>query len=406
MSAMVVVAGLLLQVVTLDDVLRGLEEGAPPPAPLPAPLAAEAVSRIEADAGATLDAARLARLIEVARSSPRTAQPLAKALVGVVGHGGELAEVAVPVLAAAPRASLPAAVPPAVVDRLVERLEADDAGAPGAARLLGRWAPPARLSALLQAWQAEPAARARCAEALLGELPANAAPPAALLRTLQELGEGEGLAAWTRPLGAAAFELTRRDPDAALEVVALGERGPCGAFLHGLGGVGLASAERWERARAVLADHLEARLTLPPVVVAATVRGATALLLDELLPLLQPMVMESPSPAIRVAAVEALAALGYRDRPTIDCLVALLEDRDREVAAAAYDVLRLKSGQTLPARKALWASWRATAELPEEPPDGAQERLAAQRRTRARVELKAREEAEETARRPVRAPRG
>lgn len=360
MSPSLLLCAVLFQALTLDDVLTALADGEPLPPVVSTDLGREAAERITP----STDLEDLEQLAGLARAGQAWA-PLARALLPVVAGDEGTSNRALELLGEVPAQALPPTAPPAVIERLVSVSVHDEPGALVAARLLGRWAPPDVAGALLETWAADGDERAGV---LVGQLAANRrGEPCEWIAVIAALPAVD--VPWGEPLAQLARELGRRSlpaADAVLEAVEAGDHGPGAALLRAVGCVPLDDPARWERAREVVAAHLAPHVDpdepLGPEL-AAAVRAATDLLLDDLPPLL-PALARDPRPAVRVAAVQALLPLGRRDAPTIGLLIELLDDPDGVVAAAAFRVLSKKSGERFPARKALWERWRDRADLP------------------------------------------
>lgn len=360
----------LLQVPSqrVEEVLRRIEEGAPPEH-VSRELGRAAVERVRPD----IDAQTLDGLAHIARAGDAQAL-LAERLVGILAQSGPAAERAVCLLAGLPAEDLPPAWPADVpLYPLVDLATGEDeAAALAAAGLVGRWAAPQDVTALLDAWVEEQQDRAR---ALLAVLPENRrATPAEWIHAIAERWYPP-TTSWLVDLSAAARQLALRDvaaADAALEKAGMGSFGPAGATLRAVGGVPLDDPERWDRARSLIGGIIEAAAheaaAVEPTILEAAIRAATDLYLPELPPSLPSFVLPNYPTGARVAAIEALKTLTYRSGPTIDVLIDLLDDSDGLVASTAGEVLRAKSGKRMPGRKPLWERWRASVELPDGPP--------------------------------------
>lgn len=374
---------LLLQVnggPQLDELLRRMEQGASPPPAVSPDVGRAAAARITPHADEPL----LERCILLARLA-RQEQALTPVLLDVIAARGPGAGRATVTLVARGD-DLPREVPAALIDTLAELTASDDDPvAVSAAELIGRWGSPGVVSDLLDACAAAGAAGAPRVRALIAGVAANhQASAARWIETIAARTSGDE--PWLDALGAFVRDLAARDVEAAEHVVQSarsGSLGPGAVFLRGLGGVGLDDRERFEAARSVLTEYLVAAAedpgALPAATAAAAVHAAADLLLAELPPLVPALVLAPRPRALRVAAIQALARVGYRDQPTIDLLIPLLADPDREVAAAAHDVLKLKTGQRMAGRETLWLRWRDGARLPDAPPGGRDAWLAEQR---------------------------
>lgn len=373
-------------VTTADQGLEVLEKGG---APTEVSRAAgrEAVSRIEPS---MTEDALLRRLVFLARQGKAEAE-LTQALVTLVEGEGACTAVALGELAQSRPADLDrvsATLSPRTVGLLVDLLaEADDPTAFGALELLARVVEPAALIVLLDTWSEEEADRPRALR-LIGLLE-RAKGPAELFQAVARMRLSQPL--WG-PAGDALRALVKRDPATADLALMLAERAEYGAgaiVIRSLGGLWLDDAERLTKAFGVLdllvtevQDDLQA---LTPDLTTAAVETAADLLMPSVVPLLPSLALHGPSSPLRAAAIRAMGKLCYRDAPTVDLLIKLLEDADAGVATAAYETLRAKSGQrTLPMRKDMWDRWRASADLPAEPPTPDAERLDAERALRGK----------------------
>lgn len=353
---------------------------------VPPDVAREAVSAITPD----LPPEELIELVAIARLGEEPDELWTALVPVVVGRGASSREAVVALTQLATRTLRPGerpppALPPEALEVGAElaREDEEDRVAEAAAILVLPRSTPDDAAALLDAWTH--AGAARRVTALLGALH-RINDPAAIVRHLvaRDLD-----AAFARPL-ADALKRLARDPataDELLQAVSSGVLGPEAAHLRALGGVSLSDEERWQRASELVLGVIyavEQDLAAVPVdETAAAVEAAAELYLPQLLPLLPHLALHGRGTAVRVAALEAIGRVGYRDAPTIDLLIGLLEDRDGPVARAAYGALVKRSRYRAEHRKEHWVVWRATVTLPDEPPQSDEERMTEQRRLRA-----------------------
>ncbi|MCO5165363.1 MAG: hypothetical protein M9894_03220 [Planctomycetes bacterium] len=353
---------------------------------VPPDVAREAIAAITPD----LVPEEFAELVAIGRLG-EDPDELWRALVPIVVARSESSREAVVALAGlATRQLRPGEPPPPVlpaealeVGQALAREDEEDRVAEAAAILVLPRSTPDDAAWLLEAWVAQGAARR--VTALLGALH-RVSDPAAIVRHLLAADLGADFA---RPL-ADALKRLARDPataDELMEAVSSGAVGPRAAHLRALGGVSLADEERWQRASELVHAFIYAveddAAAVPADETAAAVEAGADLLLPRLLPLLPHLALHGRSTAVRVAALEATGRVGYRDAPTIDLLIGLLEDPDGEVARAAYGALLKRSRYRAEHRKEHWVLWRAGVTLPSEPPQSDEERMAEQRRLRA-----------------------
>lgn len=375
----------LLQVeptTSLDDLLRSMDDGAPPPTKVEDDVAAAAALRIEPDVEPG-QLTQLAALASVGQAPAR--HVLAVRLMDVVAERREASATAARLLAALPaEVLLSKTTRPEVVAGLIELVDvafAQEDAALGviAADLLGRWAPPTTVSSLLSAWAEVPECVDQ-AHALIARLPDNtAAAPAELVRALRDLPEDGG--AWSQPLGGVARQLASSSPEAAdvlLEWTRDARLGPSAAWLVGLGGVDLRDERRRDAARQVVLELVE--YPGDPVIASAALRAAAGLMLDEVLPMLPALTLQGPV-MVRVASIDGLRALAYKDAPTVDLLITLLSDPAPEVVVAAHAALCEKTGERFPGVAEAWTLWRDRVTLPEGPEEGMEAWLADRRTT-------------------------
>lgn len=395
LASLVLVALLPQVVTTLEEGLELLEQGAEPTRVL-APAGVAAARAIEPLAD---DPEHLRRLAHLARLGKAHAD-LASALGEVVAARGPCLTVALAELGALPRPELDAAaarLSAESIDVLLGAIRDDEdpAAVRGAIALLVPRLPALTLADSLQTWAYDERDVPK-AVALLEQLH-RAAEPMECYTAVANVDLPPTL--W--PVTAVALRaLLQRDPrvaDVALEHASQGTWGPGCAVLHSLGGLWLDDEERLARATSII-DSLLAEIAeggtagIPPDAVSATITAGGDLLVPSVVPLL-PALARDGNTAIRVAAINAMPKVCYRDAPTIDLLISLLGDPSAEVAVAAYEALRRKSGQTkLPMRVEMWTRWRESTELPATAPEqDVATRLEADRRLRAASARRARE---------------
>lgn len=370
------VAIFLAPVTTLAEAREQFARGEPRD-PVPVDVAREAAEAIPSGTSAE-DLEELAAIARAGGALPELGLGLAR----VIEDGGFLRNVAI--LQLSRLAERPTLSPQGLRTVLDAGLEEDDEVALAAAAVAFPQASPADAVELITEWYvADLSARVTAGLPLLRSV----REPLEVTRSLVELGlpaiYGTPLAELLRGLA--------QDPTVAdhlLEVVSSGAAGPQGAYLRALGGVSLADEARWHRASElvvsflVAADEDMASEAAAPDVLAAAVGAGADLFVPELLRYLPQLAAPGPRPDVRIAALEAVAKVGYRDGPTIDLLIDLLEDPDREVAIQAHATLVRKSGYRAAHRKELWTTWRKRLTLPDAPPLDDAERMAEQRRIR------------------------
>lgn len=378
-AATLLLVGPLCASTNLSDALEALEANEPL-GKISLRVGLAATRRIRS----TTEDEQLERLVKIAQAG-RAQRALGQALVVHIGERGAGQRVAVRALAAFPerlRHDLTER-PPKLwtfnLKRLLERtltpatdgavltLLVPHASVELLSRLYRRWreTSPARAELLLsRLGGCRPAQRARVLE-LLTRFPPAAAHLAALVATCRALA---------RDLAIGTTMVTAAER---------GDLGPHDVFLHVLGAV---PPSLWKRATRVTLGHLtdleeEAESAEEQARLAAAVLTAAQLRCPDVLDRL-PLLLSSPTPSrIRIAAVQALALVAYRDGPTIDRLIKLLGDADPAVAEAAYGSLKRKAAVRLklPMRPDVWQAWRRSQKLPDQAPEPVEERLAKQR---------------------------
>ena len=376
-ALIIILAGLAID--SVDEGLAQLEAGQVP-AQVPHHVAREAALRIDP----SLSSRRVRDLAALARQGGTTA-PLAQRLVAVVAAGGQAESVALEELGRLPRDEARAAVTPLSAERMGSLLQLAARGASpeagGALVLLAAQTDPRALVDLLRSWGDldDPTSRL-----LLEEL-ARTPDPERCFMALVDLELSPAL------LGAAEETLralVARSPavaERATVMVERGEHGQGSIVLRSLGGVALSQGPSFERAAAALEALLADLDQLPAAAQVAAIGAAGDLLLARLVPLLPALVQRGPPVPVRVAALRACAQVCYRDRPTIERLIGLLDDPQPLVAFAAYEALRRKSGKDLPAEAAMWTRWCEGAELPESAPEPDEVRLERERGLRLKA---------------------
>lgn len=286
-------------------------------------------------------------------------------------------------------AALPAPVRQGAVRQAFDRLDAtlvvegvDPRLRDGAAQLLVEAVDETALVSRLGQWGGQAETRP-AALALLAACP-RSPRPVPLLEALASATLAEELYA---PLRQAVHDLALASGE-ALEVVfhraTVGDRGTGDALLRALGA---APPSRYAQAAPPLVDLLAVFADNPtgvePMTLAVAVEAAGELLVPELVPLLVPLTARGIPQEVRLRTIEAASRVGYRDQPTISLLIRLLSDPDEKVRLAAWESLKSKSGQRIPAQHEAWQRWLDGAKLPEQPPvtDNA-ERLTAERAIR------------------------
>lgn len=369
---------------TLGQALEVVAEGEPL-GRVPGPVALEAVAAIRPDT----EADDLEKLVQVAKAGGATRE-LRDALMRLVYDQGQATRAALVALQALPEdvLSAPGApkAPPTLEPVLYQLALSEELTVAGMAfrlvvPLLGE-------DALVAAVEQADEGRARLFLRLAAD---TTAPPAAVVDRLLAADLRPGLGEATGELLRALVHREAKAADALLDRVSGGDLGFEACGLRAVGGVRLSDAARAERAASILQVYL-AELTAdlqayPPGVVAATVTASTEQFLPDVLPLLPGVAQSGPGTAARVAAIRAIAQIGYRDAPTVDLLLTLLADKDTVVSSAAWLALRKKTSQDLPNRLERWKAWRERTDLPAAPKVEAEKRLEVQRRNRAEQEL-------------------
>jgi hypothetical protein len=403
----------LLQVVppTLDEVLSSSREGEVlRAAEVPSSISEQALQRVVRD-GAFLDGEEAAHLLAVVDLHAPADEALATALVPLLLATGDeaLVDLLVQRLAQTPQAANSAAgddlrwrdmllelaeLAPFVPDdgdvvapaeakadaEIVERTAA------AAITLLALRLAPLEVVDLCEAWDEDWLLEPRRGHLLL-ETARLAPPTPELLDALLNLH---------LPLepdlfdtvGVAFGQLIVRDEALALRAVELVERGEVGPLAGLLRGLGSAPPALWDRALQV-ADGLLVGVdpddadAEDPALLAAALEVGGIHLSAKAAELTLLLVARPRSPIVRRAAARAAADVSYRDAWTIGTLITALEtEREREVCEAIYQALLRKSGTDLPARPAMWRLWVRTQDLPQQPPQSHQDRLAQERNLR------------------------
>lgn len=376
----------------LDELLRSLADGGAIPKVVEGDVGHAAAARITPFGN---DDESLTALATIARRGG-AAEHLSAALVSVLADRGSTVARATVLLADLPLYVIPKQVPESAIDAAVELARsgpevAVEGQAEAGATLVGLWGSPdvvrTLLSELVEAGSPQLALR------VVTPITSNqSAKPLDWVDMVAALDPTSGTAPapWTTQLGLVLRDLVLRDTAAAdrLADVSASNTGPSGALLRALGGSPLDDADRFERARQLVLIYLEAAKTgeVPTADAVAAIGAGTDLLLAEVALALPTLTAPTNPALVRIAAVRALERVGYRDAPTIDLLIKLLDDADPTVGIAAFEVLRLKSGQTsYTQRKSLWERWRARTTLPESPPDGLEVWLDLQRQLEAQT---------------------
>lgn len=375
-----------VSVVTVDDALRVTREGGSLPA-MSRAFGREAAKRLDPRLELD-DVEALTRIARQAKALPE----LGVGLAALLADGDEkLFSYSVGELASLPaEVRDAAALKPHAIERLLEAAHAQDPEFAAAAVVL--LMPRAQRSSILELfdeWAVQTAMHGR-ARHLLKQV-ARAPQPADLFVELAGRTVHRELRA---DVAAALRALAGRDSacvDAALEMVASGELGAGGEVIRALGAVRFSDEKRWEAAaqllEGLLAEVEDDLLALDGDVLASTLAASGELLVPAVVPLLPSLALHAASPdVVRAAALEAMGRVCYRDAPTIDLMIGLLDDKSPAVASAAYEALRRRSGQSsLPQRSAMWVQWREQTVLPEQSEDPLA-RLATQRAGRASSE--------------------
>ncbi len=330
--------------------------------------------------------------------TPRDALPALVAVARAGGAGGDLARALS--RAARPDAPSAAALLAALLELPAEaRAEADafalerallepegegaDALRDLAARALVTSFPPDRLLWRLGEWTEDPAALPGV-RALLEHWPSTPRP----VEAWSVLAEAEVPVALRAEAARSLERLVEGDDAVTERALAAVEEGRWGTLAIGLSSLTGVAEARHERTREVLAQALEVALgaggsdpaQAEPVTLAAFVEVAAEHLLPELYPRLPELSAPGAPVPVRVAAVLALGRMGARDRPTVERLIALLEDRVPEVREAAYKALRTQTGRrNVPADPQAWRVWLQSANTPALRVEPDEERLERER---------------------------
>jgi len=336
-------------------------------------------------AGAGVPADDLLGWLAVARAGGVADQALASPLLSVVAGGAPgSAEIALAETMTFPDGVLEAALAAADSSlanqlRLLAQSAREPATREAAFELLPRVVPSRELPSLLGV--DEPAALSATLRGFARAPDAASAYDALVWLEVDDLALAEEAGRSLRIL------VERGAIASALEALQQQRWGPGGAVLRSLSAL---PPENWDMVRQVVLLFLD-NVEEPALLLAALDCGAT-LRFDEVLPLADLLARESNRAELRVAAIDAIAQVGYRDAPTMDLLIGLLEADTSAVRESAYKALCRKSGaRGLSPEPAIWQLWRRRTALPDEPPVPTAERLERERQGLARRWLRAAE---------------
>ncbi len=375
------------ELTTLDDALQALSEGQPLEG-ISAAVADEAVERIRR--GTATSGEEVAACARVARAGRRELQ-LALILVeatahsiDATGHALALAGLSPPIHQLAWSRASDDARPRALAALERVALGDDEAGGLAAARVLGGYADGATTIHLLGEWSrrlangaesdtSDAARTGACIEVLSRR---EELPPGVIdaITTLSDLGAAHPL------LEGALARLVAREPVAkqVLDAVRLNRLGPRAVLVRVLDRVPPAL---WPEAGPLALSNVESD---DPAVVIASLQAGAGLRQVDLVEIAPQLATDRATPLpIRLAAIEAWKHVGYPDAPTVEALIALLDDPD--LRAVSGEALSTLTQHEFPPDPLRWRTWFANSDLPDVPPEDAETRLDRAREALART---------------------